>query len=231
MDLLEDVRVGRRGLMYEGGLLMPPVSIPNGIGPEHLAGIRHRLRGILKKFKDIDKEVRQVNLRLNESGAVEKLPVFIDWVGDSEVMIVRENDRHIDPGLHRFGDRIPSKVYVETIDKSVDRTGIPERNWLDPDTLKEKRPESQLLAPKWGATYQKFIGIIADQNNQRRCVGTLTVGFSARPEGEKLKRVETEMRRLASWDHDDKSDLVRYIEETFILGGPFVSRSFEMTRE
>lgn len=196
------------------------VLIPGGIGPQHLVGIRECLREILTSQILTKSGVRQVNLRLNESDTTNKLPVFIDWVGVQDVIVLlTRNGQLSDPGLYRFGDKIPSVVYNQTVDSALQN--IPARDWTDPKTLSEKRPESKLLAPKVGATYQKFIGIIAgDRNNQRRCVGILTVGFSHEPNP--VQQVEDEMRRVASWPPNYKSRLVQSIEQNFIVGGPLV---------
>jgi hypothetical protein len=82
---------------------------------------------------------------------------------------------------------------------------------------------------KAGLNYQKFIGIVAtDKNNNRRCVGALTVSFKSDPNN---PAVDDKMRQWAGWDpwigKGNISPLVDYIKENFILGGPKLSASLK----
>lgn len=183
-------------------------------------GIRYYMQQLLDELNS--ESALQVNLRLNESETFELSPVFIDWVGTSQVLkaLNQQNLLKDDPGRSRFGDGIPSKVYVEAI-KAVGSNSI-ERDWRNPKTLKEKNANSKLLAPKAGAVYQKFIGIVACDKNHNECrVGTITVGFAEKPSGSNLENVERTLRRWASWK--SKSDFCQYIETHLILGGPRLS--------
>jgi len=180
------------------------ISIPGGIEPKHLAEIRQIMEDNLTSLNDQFK-VMQIDLRLNRSVTSERLPYFIDWVGVKETLsFLKRDEKDLDPGLFRFGDDTPSDVNKEAVDGA----------------LTEKRPGSKALAQKAQVTYQKFIGIIAfdsDPNvNSNRCVGTFTAGFKQKPNN---NGVDKELERIAGWTKST-SDLVEWIQDNLILGGP-----------
>jgi hypothetical protein len=191
------------------------VKIPSGIEPKHLAQIREimeeRLRHLNEKFKAM-----QINLRLNKSGTDDKLPYFIDWVGVEDVLdILKRDERELDPGLLRFGDDTPSQVNQEALDGAPNT--VINRDWTK--GMSEKRPESKVLAPKAGVTYQKIIGIIADDKsiNKKRCVGTFTAGFLKKPDDAREKQIDEELKDIAT---SPASPLVKWIEDNLVVGGP-----------
>lgn len=186
-------------------------------------GMRNITQRVLEEFRPLG--AKQVNLRLNASDTESKLPVFIDWVAVKEVTdTLTEKSGIKDYGEYRFGDPIPSKVYDLAVDKVG--KGIVRRDWECNRLLREKRVQSRLLVQKAGLMYQQFIGIIAEQEGRRRCVGILTVSFRRKPR--KLNDVDAKMREWASWPRNrrskehPKSKLVEYIEQTVVLGGPTV---------
>jgi hypothetical protein len=191
------------------------VPIPGGIEPKHLADIREIMESILanlEKFK-----AKQVNLRLNKSAVEEYLPYFIDWVGGQELKRDR-NEKELDPGLFRFGDNVPSVVYNDTLN-AAPKTLI-DRDW-GTQGIGEKQADSKVLAQKAKLTYQKFIGIIAkDEKNKTRCVGTLTAGFKDKPNDSEAVKIDEEMKKIASWPSFPESNLVTWIQDNLVLGGP-----------
>ena len=74
--------------------------------------------------------------------------------------------------------------------------------------------------------HQKFVGIIAEQEGKRRCVGLLTISFEIRPT--MSDDVNARMKQWAAWPKDlklrerPKSILVEFIERSLVLGGPVV---------
>jgi hypothetical protein len=197
-----------------------PVRIPGGIEPRHLAEIREIMEkclGVLNKFK-----VMQVNLRLNKSGTEDKLPYFIDWVGVQKVLeILKRDERELDPGLLRFGDDTPSEVNKEALDGSP--STVINRDWTK--GMSEKRPQSRVLAQKAGVMYQKIIGIIAEEKNdkdesstKKRCVGTFTAGFVKKPDDATEKQIDEDLKEIAT---SPASPLVIWIKANLVLGGPF----------
>ena len=197
-----------------------PVRIPGGIEPRHLAEIREIMEkclGVLNKFK-----VMQVNLRLNKSGTEDKLPYFIDWVGVQKVLeILKRDERELDPGLLRFGDDTPSEVNKEALDGSPNT--VINRDWTK--GMSEKRPQSRVLAQKAGVMYQKIIGIIAEEKNdkdesntKKRCVGTFTAGFLKKPDDVTEKQIDEDLKEIAT---SPVSPLVIWIKANLVLGGPF----------
>jgi hypothetical protein len=182
-------------------------------------GLRKNTQAMLKDFQRFG--AKQVNLRLNESECETKLPVFIDWIALPRVSArIAKRSPEPDFGKYRLGEATPSKVYIDGVAQAGKK--IIERNWTYKQLLKEKRVESKLLVPKAGLMYQKFIGIIAGEQGSRRCVGLLTVSFAKKPETRILNKVEERMQQWASWPEKSKSDLIKYLEEIFILGGPLL---------
>jgi hypothetical protein len=195
-----------------------PVRIPGGIEPRHLAQVREIMEDCLRGLSKF--EVMQVNLRLNKSGTEERLPYFIDWVGVEDVIRIlkRDETRDIDPGLLRFGDNTPSLVNQEALDGALKT--IINKDWKTRG-FSEKRPESRVLAQKANVMYQKIIGIIAkDQSESKtRCVGTFTAGLKEEPK--ETAKIDEELKRIAGWTTPPASELVRWIEQNLVLGGPF----------
>lgn len=194
------------------------VTIPNGIEPKHLAAIRDIMGCILNDDLQPKFDVKQINLRLHKSRSDDRLPYFIDWVGVDDVMkILKRDETDIDPGLFRFGDSVPSKVNQEAVDGAPNI--IIDRDWTQPQSLNEKRPESRLLAQKVNVMYQKVLGIIAfdDEKKQNRCVGTFTAGFLRAPGN--ADDVNKELKQIAGWT-GGQSELVRWIQDNLVLGGP-----------
>ncbi len=193
------------------------IPIPGGIEPKHLAEIRQIMEDNLTSLNDQFK-VMQIDLRLNRSVTSERLPYFIDWVGVKETLsFLKRDEKDLDPGLFRFGDDTPSDVNKEAVDGAPSK--IIDRDWKTKG-LTEKRPGSKALAQKAQVTYQKFIGIIAfdsDPNvNSNRCIGTFTAGFKQKPNN---NGVDKELERIAGWTKST-SDLVEWIQDNLILGGP-----------
>jgi hypothetical protein len=194
-----------------------PVEIPRGIEPKHLAHVREimeeNLTNLHKSF-----DVMQMNLRLNKSGTTERLPYFIDWVGIEEVLdILKHDETELDPGLYRFGDHTPSLINEQAVAGALKQ--VINKDWKAAG-LREKRPESKVLAQKAGVMYQKIIGILAmDEKKQRRCVGTLTAGFAGPPHD--AGKIDEELAKLAGWTYPRASRLVDWIETNLVVGGPF----------
>jgi hypothetical protein len=195
--------------------------------------LRKHTQGILGEFRPLG--AKQVNLRLNESEKESKLPVFIDWIALPSVSAkIANRSAEADIGKYRLGETTPSIVYNEGVAQAGKK--IIERDWTCKQLLKEKRVESKLAVQKAGLMYQKFIGIIAGEKPSWRCVGLLTVSFEKKPKKVDLNEVENKMKKLASWPESPKSDpvkseFVNYLEEVFILGGPFVKRAMNDTRK
>jgi hypothetical protein len=177
--------------------------------------IRKVTTDILKEFEGLG--VKQVNLRLNLSGTKDKIPMWFDWLAVKDVTDKLANRSGVmDYGAYRFGDRTPSAVYNEGLEKAG--KAIVERDWGCDQLLKEKRVESRLLVQKAGLMYQRFAALISELEGSRRAVGLLSVGLEKKPS--KLEDVDAKMKEWASWSGYPKSKLVDFIEKNFILGGP-----------
>ena len=235
-DFIKDLGGGAIGAAIVSTHILDPMlveaatakfSIKAGMKVQQLGGrwkeIRKVSETILKEFEDLG--AKQVNWRLNESNTVDKKPVFIDWLATKDITDrLAEKSGVKDYGEYRLGDPVPSRVY----DEGLDRVGrdIVERNWECAQLLKEKRVESKLLVQKAGLMHQKFVGIIAEQEGKRRCVGLLTISFEMRPT--MSDDVNARMKQWAAWPKDlklrerPKSVLVEFIERSLVLGGPVV---------
>ncbi|HEY1269642.1 MAG TPA: hypothetical protein VGH16_20455 [Candidatus Binatia bacterium] len=182
------------------------------------AGIRELTEKVLADFSRLG--AKQLNLRLNESNTEEKRPVFVDWIAAKQVAerIGRKSSVADDWGRSRVGDTVPSRVYEEALAGAGRK--IVERNWKSADIFKEKRLESRMMVQKAGLMYQKFIALIGGDGEQQRCVGLLSLAFESKPK--KSAAVDAKMKEWASWPGFPKSDLVRFAEEHFEVGGPFL---------
>jgi hypothetical protein len=187
-------------------------------------GLRKHTERILKEFRPLG--AKQMNLRLNESEKEAKLPVFIDWIALPSVSAkIAPRSPTDDMGKYRLGEATPSRVYNDGVAQAGKK--IIERDWTCEQLLKEKRVESKLAVQKAGLMYQKFIGIIAGQKPNWRCVGLFTISFEKKPKKAALDEIEQNMKKLASWPENPKSDpvkseFVNYLEEVFMLGGPLL---------
>lgn len=192
---------------------MPKSKIPAGVTPNHFMDVRQMLLRVLKETG-----AKRVNMRLNESDREEPSPVFIGCVEDDDMARRRVAMNEPDTGLFRFGDKEHAVVYNECV--SAGRQGrITERDWKS--QLAEKSPNAKFLGPRLGAMHQKFVGITVDRGKGCRCVGTLTAGFFRRPGasvGTKARRV------MRKWAQSPRSELVRYLQKHFLLGGPTFPR-------
>ena len=196
---------------------VPRASIPSGINDTHKGQIRTLLEQILNDSDLRAANVVHVNLRLNVSDREQKLPLFIDWVGTATARsILAGQGLPPAPRGHRFGDSIRSAVYDAAV---ASPPQIIDRDWCEPGLLAEKTAQSRLLGQRAGAMYQMFIGIKAEQDGQRRCVGLLTAGFPKKLEGATKTAVEGKMKDWAGWTSAQKP-LVDYIAKTFTHGGP-----------
>jgi len=180
-------------------------------------GIRSLTQAVLEDFKRLG--AKQLNLRLNESNSEEKRPVFIDWIAVKPIAerLARKSGVG-DYGEFRLGDTIPSRVYEEALSGAGRK--IIERNWKSDVLFKEKRVESRLMVQKAGLMYQRFIAIVGGAGDQRRAVGLLSLGFEKKPK--KLDAIDDKMKQWASWPGFPKSPLVKFAEENFTVGGPFL---------
>lgn len=182
-------------------------NIHGDITSKDFETMRDHLLAILK-----DTGAAVVNMRLNETGRQDPAPVFVGWVEDETLRKRRRDRREPDPGFTRFGDTVAAKEYTETISaKGV----IQDRDWRE--RLHEKSPEQKALVPRAGVMDQKLIGIIAQEGNVRRCVGTLNLGFRKRPDAQAVQKAEKVMRH---WAQDQNSKLVTFLKTNFQLGGP-----------
>src|SRR4030095_1802120 len=212
------------------------VNIPSGINPHHLSEIRRlmtRIRDDMIHVVGLARDrAMHVNLRLNETNITEPSPVFIDWCGNDAAIAILTKDHELDPGLFRFGDKIPAKLYEDALKGTVQsiqrRPRAPDsvalRDWTQVRQLEEKRPDSKMLAQKVGVKYQFVIGIVAQDQTSKKlhCAGTLGVGLPDKPN---IDVVRTKMMSLAAWPlatSTHERDLVTYIEQNFALGGPVI---------
>ncbi len=181
-------------------------------------GVRELTEKVLADFGRLG--AKQLNLRLNESHTEEKRPVFIDWIALKQITdrLGKKSSAGDDWGRSRCGDALPSRVYDQALAGAGKK--IVERNWKSSELFKEKRVESRLMVQKAGLMYQRFIALIGGDGNQRRCVGLLSLAFESKPK--KLAALDAKMKQWASWPGFPKSDLVRFAEEHFDVGGPFL---------
>jgi hypothetical protein len=180
-------------------------KIPGGITPEHFMAIRKCLLDVLKKTNALT-----VNIRLNETHSRYPDPYFIGWVEARKLANRRASMNKPDPGLFRFADTVRSKEYTETV---LARGAIKERDWSV--QLTEKSSEQKKELPLSGVKYQKLIGIMVTQGGVRRCVGTLNLGFSRKPNPKILRNAEKVMKDYAL---NSRSELIKYLKDNFELG-------------
>jgi hypothetical protein len=191
------------------------------LGPSW-SGIRDVTAAVLEDFRRLG--AKQLNLRLNESDSEDKRPVFIDWVAVKSVsdQLARKSGINVITwGEFRLGDTVPSRVYEEALD-GVGRKII-ERDWSE-GNFKEKRVESKLLVQKAGLMYQRFIALIGGDENARRSVGLLSLAFESKPNKKQIDAIDAKMKQWASWPGFPKSELVRFAEDHFAVGGPFLKQ-------
>lgn len=202
---------------------MPKPKIPGGITPDDFSRVRNLLLMILDELRvELEKVrakpqemTREVHLRLNETGKSFPLPIFVGWVEDSHSRQKRMAINRPDPGLYRFGDDVLSEIYGEAFRFAFDkRKYFRDRNWEE--KLWEKRPAEKAVDPKAGNMYQTCLGIVVEEGNERRCVGTLVIGFLRKPRDSVIKAAQ---KVIGKWARDPNSALVRFLKG-FELGGP-----------
>lgn len=191
------------------------------LGPSWSA-IRSLTARVLEDFRRLG--AKQLNLRLNESNSEEKRPVFVDWVAVKPISDLLMQKSGIDVatwGEFRLGDTVPSRVYDEALLAAGRR--VIERDWSEGD-FREKRVESKLMVQKAGLMYQRFIAIIGGDEGARRSVGLISIAFPTKPNKKKINAIDAKMKEWASWPGFPKSELVRFAEEHFAVGGPFLKQ-------
>ena len=189
---------------------MPLAEIPGGITVDHFVKVTELLKRVLRELEPAG--AKRVVTRLNDSRSNEPDPYFVGVVEAADLVRVRVRSNQPDPGLFRFGDPNPSKVYNEAVSH---RTGkVIQRDWSKPVHYDEKKGSAKALGHEAGCDYQRFIAVRIPVGNRRhQNVGTLTVGFKRNPS----RRVEAIMKR---WAQNSKSDFVTYLRSTFRLNGP-----------
>jgi hypothetical protein len=184
---------------------MAKANIPGGITPEHFMEIRQHLIEALEKTRAL-----VANMRLNKTGVRHPDPVFVGWVETQKLTRRRASRNDPDPGLFRFADTIRSREYTETV---LAKGAIKERDWRV--RLAEKSSEQRALVPKSGVMYQKLIGIMVKQGGGRRCVGTLNLGFSKKPDAQTRRNANRVMKYYAQ---NPRSELITFLKNNFELG-------------
>ena len=191
---------------------MALVRIPGGIELEHFKDIRNIQREILTDLEIRRTGARRVATRLNNSDRENPSPHFVGIVEDRDMKSRREQRNEPDPGLFRFGDDNSSVVYTGTFSDPLG--GIKTRDW-DRD-FDEKTSGAKALAVESGVKYQMSIAIRVPEREKPRSVGILTVGFYKKPEDPEMEKVRS---RLNFYAQDPESPLIKYLINTFHLGG------------
>jgi hypothetical protein len=198
---------------------MGRTRVPVDVTFEHYFAMRSILEHILEDFENsAGKEAKWVSCRLNQSSTVNPKPYFLGWVENDMLKSVRLAANRPDPGLFRFLDDVAAETYSSSLrnPKNVRRQdwkGAVERVANPPVKeelfmylaqgrgyfgLKKKNEICRLsIAIKAGGHY----------------VGTLNTGLSKDP-GSALNS------KMKQWGQSDTSELVQYIRNEFVLGGP-----------
>ncbi len=189
---------------------MPSLAdIPGGITLDHFVKITELLKQVLAELEPAG--AKRVVTRLNDSRSSEPDPYFVGIVEANELVRSRVRSNQPDPGLFRFGDANPSKVYNETVSHRLGK--VIRRNWKTKH-YDEKKGTAKALGHEAGCDHQRFIALrIPLGQGRHQNVGTLTVGFKKNPSS----RVEAIMKR---WAQNPKSEFVTYLRNTFGLNGP-----------
>jgi hypothetical protein len=175
-------------------------KIPGSITPEDFMELRKILTRVLedmgaqvKSAGALESEMpKEVHVRLNETGKDYPYPLFVGWVEDKKLAEKRSLKNHPDPGLYRFADDVLSNVYAEAF-WSADKGNY--FQWRDWETqMDDKRPAEKGTDPKSGNLYQTCLGIVVDEGKQYRVVGTLVVGFAAKPRARIIQSVHGTLR-------------------------------------
>jgi len=195
---------------------MALVRIPGGITLDHFSNIRNIQVEILTDLEIRRTGAKRLVNRLNNSERNDPSPVFVGIIEDKDVSNTREQRNEPDPGLYRFGDDNYSVIYKETVSDPLGN--ILERDWNPTKDYYEKSgTAAKALTFESGLMYQRFIAIRIREAEKIRSVGTLTVAFDKNPVGQTMEVVRDRMKFYAqSLD----SPLVKYLQNTFRLGGP-----------
>jgi hypothetical protein len=188
------------------------VDIPSGlksIGKRRISD--DWLKQIFEDIQKVAADVGRVNSRLNCSGTQEASPV---WAGTYEDNAI-EKAQGFKADDIRFGRSNRSKIYTQTItDKQGD---IIEKDWTEGFSEKEQDEygPAQAYGPRAGCMHQLYIAIRIKEGPRYRHVGTITVGFRKKPDRGKVGPI------MKHWAYEDEgSGYVKYLKDTFNLGGP-----------
>lgn len=187
-------------------------KIPGGITADDFMAMRNFLLEVRNQVG-----AKQVIMRLNRTGEEIPAPVFVSWVEDDAIAKRRtEKERNEpDPGLFRFGDSNYSVVYNQTI--SAGPGVLRERSWTRP--YAEKSDQAKALVQEADLNYQRYIGIIVGDGKKRRCVGTLSVAFSDKPDARSRASID---QVLKNWALESRSPLVIFLRSHLAVSGPNV---------
>ncbi len=185
-------------------------KIPEGITDAHRERIKEILGKLLKEIWQITRQQEiLVNCRLNFSGTTTPSPIFVGWMESQGLETNRKKKRLGTP----IGSTHPSPIYSECLDNPG---AVRERDFSIPGVIGlEKSPGALGYDVLLGLNFRRYICIKAGG----RCTGTLTVGLCNKLGDNTDIRVREKLKECAQ---DEKSELVKYLQETFQLGGPLL---------
>jgi hypothetical protein len=199
---------------------MAATRIPVDVSFEHFMAVRTILQHVLHDLElTVGYEPKWLTCRLNQSETIEATAFFLGWVENAALRQIRLTTNQPDPGLFRFMDPVHGPTYASALKKAP---GVLKQYW--------KRPQSASSGPlvplrlyqkdgQYGITESNEVSrlsVAIKVNN--RFVGTLNTGLSVDP----AKKLEGKMMQ---WAQSPNSELVQYVRNEFVLGGPFAERA------
>jgi hypothetical protein len=195
--------------------MLGPSRIPVDVSFEHYMAMKSILEHALQDFElTIGYEPKWLTCRLNKSGTQNTEDAFfLGWVENQSLSDIRIGVEQPDPGLFRFMDPVHGDTY-ETALASPNQ--IFKQYWEKDRTRGPKTRELKLYLE--GGFYNLDSGCETCRQSiaikvENRYVGTLNSGLSKDP-GKALNN------KLLEWSQNPNSELVQYLKNEFILGGP-----------
>jgi hypothetical protein len=196
---------------------MGGTRVPVDISFEHFMAVRTILRHVLEDLEmTVGSGPKWLTCRLNQSDTAEPTAFFLGWIENAALREIRMATNQPDPGLFRFMDPVHGATYGSALKKAPN---VLRQSWSKPDKTALQLPPLRL--------YQRE-GHYGIQNNNEiarlsvaikvgdRFVGTLNTGLSSDP-GNKLDS------KMMQWAQSPTSELVQYVRNEFVPGGPFVT--------
>jgi hypothetical protein len=196
---------------------MAATRVPVDISFEHFMAVRSILRHIMEDLEmTVGSEPKWLTCRLNQSDTTEPTAFFLGWIENAALSQIRTATYQPDPGLFRFMDPVHGTTYGSALKKAP---RVLRQSWSKPDRTKSPLAPFRLYQRKghYGITDSNEIARLSVAIKVRdRFAGTLNTGLSVDP-GTRLDS------KMMQWAQSPSSELVQYVRNEFVPGGPFVS--------